>query len=250
MRVLGISTIVLVLSLPLRSSGQEKPAPGILPGGGLASANGDVGYWPSRDKGIEAVDLETGKVLWHSKLASKPLLTTTETLVAQAEVPNKANQVRVVILDLKDGAKKLESQPIVFPDWVSVPTQYGRTFHSMARADKNDVQLVWEARAFYAGGAAPTREILEAARKHAVGVTRIDTTTGKVNHLAGQNLRPMWTEVNTAKFAQRVIKLEEKPANDPNNPLQQRRYVQATNAVGKVLWQHEILAPRALIPPP
>ena len=58
-----------------------------------------------------------------------------------------------------------ESDAGVLPEWASVPVTYGRSFRSAVRPEKGAILYVWEARAFYAGGAAPTPEIQAAARK-------------------------------------------------------------------------------------
>src|SRR5205807_2310683 len=104
---------------------------------------------------------------------------------AQAAVPGKANQVRVVVLDaMQKGTRLLESQPVNFPDWVSVGVAHGRFFATTARLDGDGgLLLIWGARAWYAGGARPTPEIERRARKAAAGVVRIDLKSGRATAL-------------------------------------------------------------------
>jgi hypothetical protein len=148
---------------------------------GVADPAGKVGYVMGVSGHVEALDLGTGKVLWEAKEAGRPLLVVDKALLIQAPVAGKANAVRVVLLDTaREGKQLLESEPVVFPDWVSVGLTHGRTFSSEAWAHKGDLLLRWRANAFYAGGAAPTPEIQRQARKEASGVAQVNLETGKV----------------------------------------------------------------------
>jgi hypothetical protein len=91
----------------------------------------------------------------------------------------------MVVLNAADGGKVLRRSEVVqFPEWVSVGTTHGRSFTAQSGVDeKGKLLLSWEARAWYAGGAAPTPEIERASRKHAKGVARIDLDSGKVESL-------------------------------------------------------------------
>jgi hypothetical protein len=152
--------------------------------GGVADPAGKTGYVANDKGGIDALDLATGELLWSTREAPRPLIAFGNKLAAQAPVEGKANQVRVVVLDASaKGRRLLESDPVAFPDWVSVGLTHGRSFRSDARLGKGGLLLRWEANAFYAGGAAPTPQILEAARKHAAGTARIDLESGRVKNL-------------------------------------------------------------------
>ena len=83
---------------------------------------------------------------------------------AQVPVAGNANSVRIVVLDVKQKGKQvLESQAIVFPEWVSVTVTYGRTFSSQASVLSGELLLRWKANAFYAGGAPPPPEVIARA---------------------------------------------------------------------------------------
>jgi hypothetical protein len=162
---------------------EDLPAPA-LPAG-VADAAGRTGYVPNAGGGIDALDLETGQVLWTSPQATKPLAVAGRRLVAQAPETGKANSVRIVVLDVtQKGKRVLQSDPVVFPDWVVVGTAHGRSFASAGRLHQGDLLLRWRAGAFYAGGAAPPPEVLRRARKSAAGVARVSLDTGRVEMLA------------------------------------------------------------------
>jgi hypothetical protein len=177
---------LLVLTIPAAAAPLDpKAAPAFTPFfGGVADAEGKRAYVPGADGGVVALDLETGKALWSSKEAERPLALAGTNLLAYRPVKGKGNAVVVVTLDADDKGKVLrESDAVTFPDWVSVGLTHGRSFAALSRVQDGDLWLRWQARAWYAGGARPTPEIEKAARKNADGAARIDLKTGKVEML-------------------------------------------------------------------
>ena len=188
---MGKNSLTLLLTLLLAGSPMaaaylnEGPirSPVYLPGG-VADQNGKTGYVGNVTDGIDAIDLETGRTLWQSALASKPLVAFDHSLVALALDNGKANSVHMVVLDEQANGKLiLESDPIVFPAWVVVGGALGRTFSSEGRINKGNFMLAWGATTFYCGGAAPPPQVLKAAARHAVGVARINLQSGHVEML-------------------------------------------------------------------
>jgi hypothetical protein len=163
------------------AAAQGRPSFAVLPGG-VADRDGKTGYVQAPAGGVEALDLASGKVLWQTAETCKPVALAGDRLLCQAPEKGKANAVRILVLDTSAKGKLVRrSDPVEFPAWVSVGTAHGRSFTSHAQlAGKDKLLLHWEARAFYAGGAAPTPEIQERARKHAAGVAAIDLDSGRV----------------------------------------------------------------------
>jgi outer membrane protein assembly factor BamB len=86
------------------------PEPAFLPGG-IADSSGKTGYLSNPQGGIDAVDLASGKVLWHSDQASHPLLIYKDRLYAQQR--HDVNPIRIVGLSLSgNNAPLLVSDPI------------------------------------------------------------------------------------------------------------------------------------------
>src|SRR5205823_1519283 len=101
---------------PAENAGTPAPLPA-----GVADSAGKIGYLAGAKGLIEAVDLEKGVVLWESKEPARPLVLFDKFLAAQVKVAGKANRVRIIVLDVNQKGKiVLESDPVVFPDWVSV----------------------------------------------------------------------------------------------------------------------------------
>jgi hypothetical protein len=152
--------------------------------GGTADAGGRTGYVTNADGGIDAVNLETGTLLWATKEARRPLVAFADRLAAWAPVPGKGHHLRVLVFATADKGKRvLASDPVVFPEWVSVEPTLGRTFAAHAEVVKGALLLHWEAHASYAGGAPPPPEVIAAAKKDATGTARISVETGKVEML-------------------------------------------------------------------
>ncbi len=160
LRFLACAAIVpLVATGFVAGQGDKKVTPKQLPGPGVADPAGRIGYFRNTTGGIDALDLGSGKLLWASKDASRPLLASADRVFAHQEVAGKPSQFRVVVLDsTKEGKTVLETEPIALPDWASVAVAYGRSYRSGARLDGNDLYVAWEARAFYAGGALRRRK--------------------------------------------------------------------------------------------
>lgn len=236
--------------------------------GGVADRAGKVGYVQSVKGGVDALDLTTGKVLWSFGEFARPVALVTKGLVVQIPEKGKANAVRLVVLDLarKGEAKKSVSKLIEFPDWVSVGTEYGRAFTSSARVDSQGrVILLWDARAWYAGGARPTPEVEKAARKNASGIFRVHVDTEAVEVLTWEQLPsslPNSLEKITIKLEaghQEAVALKgrvyyrlDTPRKDPR-PMRfgmARMLLAVDGTTGAALWRHEVYAPPALPPLP
>jgi hypothetical protein len=178
-RVRPLVSIVLLGLLAPRLVAAPVPPAQVLPGG-IADAAGKTGYVTNETGGIDAIDLATGDLLWASKEGHRPVFVVGDRLYAEAPVQGRANALRLVALDLTaKGARVFESDPVHFPDWVSVEEAQAHSFTGAWRLVKGKMMLAWEARAWYGGGRKPSPEEEAAARKHAAGKIRIDLTTGQ-----------------------------------------------------------------------
>ena len=256
MRIFLMFVVLVILWTSDVARAQEKQKllmPRHLSGGGVADPAGKTGFFPNTSGGIDAIELATGKVLWSSKDAHRPLLATDDRLFVQA---GKSNTVRVLALDTsKEGKRVLESPPIALADWVSVEVAYGRSFRSGVRADDKHVWLSWEARAFYAGGARPPPEVEKRARKVASGVARVDLETGKVQALTEEQITagkflPVPGEAVNPKVGELMLVLKDGQAKNAKTPFEKRRTLQALSEAKEVVWHLDIAAPILLPPKP
>jgi hypothetical protein len=150
---------------------------------GVADASGTTGYVADRAGGILAIDLKSGKVLWSTSAATRPLLVIGSLLAAGES--RDPNTLRVVLLDSdRRGEVTLVSEPVIFPEWVEIGQYDNDSFRMRATARNNQLLLDWEAHMYYKGGAAPSATILQQTGRDAAGVAQVDLTTGAVVMLA------------------------------------------------------------------
>jgi len=237
--------VLFTLAFPaVNASAQDK-----LPGGGVADPAGKTGFFPGAKGGVDALDLASGKLLWHRDGGNRPLHATINRLFVQ-------KGAAVEFLDTADNGKLvLEAKTLGFPDWVSVDVAYGRTFRSSVRVEGKTLFLSWEARAFYAGGAPPPPEVIKAAEKAASGVARVNLETGKIEPLDADKIAvgkffPLPTEGVKSKVGGLTLTLKDDQAPNTRNPFQKRRMLQALNAANEIVWERAIAAPVFLPPKP
>jgi hypothetical protein len=161
---------------------QEPPArrpvrPALLPAG-IAGPAGRTGFFANATEGIDAVDLATGRRVWQTREAQKPLFVLNDRLYAQAGL--KRNRLRILAFDLTAaGRVDLETDPVVLPRWVVTGPAPGHTFKAHWQPEGKQLILDWAASAW------PVRrpgvpDVGLPVRKHASGTARIDLLTGKV----------------------------------------------------------------------
>ena len=114
----------------------------------------------ARAPGIEAVDLRTGKPLWHSAAADAPLIVHGNTLYARARDPNAPNRLRVLAFDLRKGTLRATSPPVELPAFVDVraaPSASGchPFFVTWPRIHEDRLVLAWSASSGWMSGVPP-----------------------------------------------------------------------------------------------
>ncbi len=186
LRLARRSAALLVLALaglPAFVAAPARAARADVLGLGILAPSGKVIFLPRAGGGVEAVALFNGKVLWEVKQGPQLLLATDDKVLATAPIEGKRDRLKVVVFDASTGERLRESAPVVFPNWVSVPPDFGRHFRCAARLDKGGLLLIWEARAFSDGGRPPPEP--DPQRKDAAGAVRIGIASGKVATVEG-----------------------------------------------------------------
>ena len=140
-------------------------------------------YVPAKGGGIEAIDLASGKIMWSNKNAHNVAGASNALAFAWVADEKKPNVFRIAAFDAMIGREKGTSDPIEMPEWATTAKAPGRAFSVKARDDGDLAVVAWEAGAFYAGGAAPTPEVLAAAKKNAAAMVWVKLDTGKVTLL-------------------------------------------------------------------
>lgn len=174
------AVLVVGCVVSLNAASAADPAAGKpVASAGVVAPSGKVIYLPAKAGGVEAVSVETGKALWVAASADRVAGATDKFVVGWTPVDGKPSQFRVAVLDAASGELLTSTKPIDTAEWASVTRVPGRSFRVGAKFEGASAVVVWEARAFYAGGAPPPPEVEKAARKSAAGTVTIDPAAGK-----------------------------------------------------------------------
>ncbi len=251
----AVGALLFVSVLPALAETHEPAIATVLPGGGLIDATGRVGYVAAANGGLEALDLATGDVLWQTVEAQRPLLIANGKLYAQAGV--KRNRLRLMAFDLaKKGECLLETDPVVFPDWVVTGDAPGKIFTSHWRMEGDNAILHWQAQTWNSGAGRPTVKIAHEELRSADGAARIDLKTGVVTKLAAEpkpaepTLKlPKELEHKTIRWQAQVGK-EFKALVLDEEKGQEKLTLRSWNLAGKELRPHELLKGKRLVAMP
>ncbi len=158
-RCVPTSFLLAILLLPGAALGQRvrpaAPASGaaLLEGVVVAPQHG-LAYVMRRGGGIDAVELASGAVRWHSDGGAKPLALAGDRLVAQAE-SRGANALDLAILDARSGAVR-DSVRMPLPAGITATVVDTPAGAFRVRADHAGSQLAvrWESTSLTSGGPA------------------------------------------------------------------------------------------------
>ncbi len=148
-----------------------------------------IAYLMRPGGGIEAVDLSSGRLVWFSDAAARPLLLRDERLLAQVEPTERGNVVRLTVLSATEGKPVLPVEEMALPEGVSssVEDGPGTSFRLSGLSEGPAALISWEYSRQYVGGRAPGPED-KARERQASGTFRIDLRTGHAE-LGGSSTR-------------------------------------------------------------
>jgi len=233
----------------------------------VAQPDGSVGYIANGADGIDALDLLTGKTLWSSDEASRPLLVAKDRLVASSVEITSTNTLRISVLDTKQNGKLLYHSSVSFPLWVEIgPANNNSLSMDVSLEPINDdcvVVIGWQAQSRYKGGAAPPEWIEQRDARNTSGVVYIDLYTGKVEtlntpHTTNIDATPSLSDQSSWRFEQnareafaiggRVYYLVDSTADAAAG---QTALKARDLSSGKLLWETTLRNQRNIkIPPP
>lgn len=137
-------------------------APGVpLAEGVLVDTSRGTVYLAAPGGGVDAVRASDGAVLWHSRAGDFPLASSGDLVVAWKDTSDRV--IRVVGLDAaRSGGTAVRCPDVPLPSWASpgIDAKLGGSSAVRARVRDGRIEAAWSAERHYAGGAAPTPEIL------------------------------------------------------------------------------------------
>ena len=114
--------------------------------GVLVDAEGLVAYVMSPGRGLDAVELGGGTLVWSADVAAKPLIAVGDLLLAQAET-REPGRLDVVSFDVRDGSAGRLKARVDLPSGVTARLQDepNRSFRLRAALERDHVVLSWTA---------------------------------------------------------------------------------------------------------
>ena len=152
---------------------------------------------------IDAVDLSSGKLIWSTAQAAKPLLLYGDLLIAQGETPGQGDILSIVVLNTNEGENEFETS-VELPDgvWASIDEGLGISFRASAHPHEGDVIVSWLFSQQYISGVPPGPDAPEPTQR--TGVVRIDLETRGVDQL-DPNAKPLPIEPQLPENIARLI---------------------------------------------
>ena len=162
---------------------------------GVADLEGRFGHVAMTD-GIDRVDLQTGELVWSSRVAGHPLIVLGERLAVVAGDGDMMD-FRIVQLATSEGVPCQETGWIDASGWGGLPVE-----DLEVSAHQQDLVLAWRARGGYAGGAPPPPAIESASRFEARVEIRIDLEHGQatVSETSPPSLPPAARQVTSLPY--------------------------------------------------
>lgn len=157
LRSVPVLLILLLPGIALAESRSTRPVSdqaALIHDGAVVSPRHGLAYVMRPRGGVDAVDLASGKVRWHSNGGAKPIGLVGDRLVAQAE-SRAGNRLDLVVLDARSGATR-DSTSIELPAGVRASVIDGPSGAFNVRGNRVNSQLAvrWEASGAAAGDAA------------------------------------------------------------------------------------------------
>jgi hypothetical protein len=161
---------------PMRSEDSFELRPGVI----VAPSAGEI-YAMNPQHGIDAIDIASGKILWTSNAAAKPILLDDHHLVAQAEAGG-AGALQTVGLDTAAAGKTVLRTTLALAQGVnpSIDESLGSSFEIHGKADGVSVIVSWR---FTRSPASGVIVRVSPPDIQMNGAARIDLSTGAVKPL-------------------------------------------------------------------
>jgi hypothetical protein len=181
----GVLVFVAAAPMPADAPGSYgQPVAGVA----ILSPDGTRLYVPNRIGGLDAIELATGKQLWHHEGTSNLALATADRVAVWAPLAYKRHLFNVVLLDAKTGKPLVTSAAIGIPNDLATGPAPGKSFKAAARLGGDILTVYWEAEAHYWGGTPPPTPNTDEIKVN--GAVEIDTKTGRVTPTRDYKVKP------------------------------------------------------------
>jgi hypothetical protein len=145
-------------------------------------------YLMNPQGGIDVVDFASGRLLWTTARAAKPIILAGDLLIAQANVPGLRNKLRIIGLDILNKGESTFEANIELPAGVgvSIDDDLGTSFRTNAWSHGELTFISWTFSKGYVGGPPPK----DTGVRTVVGTVRLDPRTGESSLLKPDETPP------------------------------------------------------------
>jgi len=203
-----------------------------------------IAFLPHIPEGIDAIDLESGTLLWHSAAADRPLALWNSTLVGFKRTADSA--ITVVVLDPKHNGDILrQSESIQLPPLSMVTIENSPRFTAASSIKGDVISLhVW-LKAEYRGGANPSAELAEENSRERKLRIDVNLKTGELVTVGDTDERVEPAAIRSDESAvvkdKRFEVVWAKAADDMSKISRlQKTLVAKDNRTGAVLWKSSL----------
>ncbi len=145
--------------------------------GVIVDPNRHIAYLMRPTNGVTAIDLVGGKIAWTSLAGDKPLITTGTRVVAQAEIAERRDLLRLVVLRADDGAQILHADATLpTPVRAGIDDTPAGSFTTTAHERDGRVAVSWA----FSSRVLTGMDSDAPATSQTAGVVEIDVTTGSL----------------------------------------------------------------------
>lgn len=88
--------------------------------GVIVDLHDSIAYLMNPSRGMDAISLDTGKLLWQTAVAARPLLQHDGRIIAQAETGSTPNALLLIVLNARDEGRVLFEIEVALPEIVEV----------------------------------------------------------------------------------------------------------------------------------
>jgi hypothetical protein len=145
---------------------------------GISDPPDQRAYVVSPEQGIDGIDLNNGRIVWHSSRPGSPLIAYHGQLAAFVPEPSVPNAFHVAVFHPPQIEPVLASETVALTPWISAGSRNPDEFSYRVHIRQNSLTIMWQAHSRYKGGAPPPPGIKKDSARMETGEVQVDLESG------------------------------------------------------------------------
>jgi hypothetical protein len=203
--------LALAILWPVAAAPRAAAAVWALPRG-LATPDLKEGIVVNFQKGLDSIDLATGRQLWAIPVLPEPIAAPVAVndgqVLVLAPSPKGANVAQINSIGTNTGKMYWHSEPLALPPWVILTPAPGHYFGTLSRVENGVLWVKWRALAWKPGAKKPPD-------KTATGVIRVDLQKHQAQLLDADKMPPSPT---LSGLSPKLVQLATRSVDTPAGP--------------------------------